>query len=503
MMLRLHKRGAALLAVILAVVGLGFITPALGTEEGGTTGRSAALETPVAQAMLTKVVDGPANFNIGGDSYTFSFTQKLQTSQNGNEVLVDLDANSDEKAPIAPYTINNESNTILTLNTSNSTGNSRGDASHAQTAIQVPLSSILGSVTFPHAGIFIYEVKESSTSCSTPGVNISQSAATYIMRVYVKNESSTGSGDSTSTTTQVADIVTIEKTYDEDGNPLTTPTKVDPTYPQVSTAGVYSQITQETANKPITGNELAGGERGRDVYGFTFANEYVGGGPVTISKSITGKYANKKQKFPVTITIKDNVAPAGSCISYNVDGGTDTTNNGHPTKLTEVDSNDTDFMVVFDSSKTVTISAELADGDTINITGLYGWYNASETYENVPGTMDHRKKFTDGLKQGTSCTVVESDFGDYAASAVVEYKESTTSETKTDTVTNYDNASFNFSPTIGAEGSTIVITNNLADEYPDRTGIIINNLPYVLMVGVPLVVFALLFVAKRRSRTDA
>lgn len=112
MLTGLRKRGVALLAVILTVAGLGIAVPALATEE--SSGRSAALETPVGDAMLTKVVDGQATYDIGGDSYTFVFTQKLQGE---NEELVNLDENSAEKAPIASYTITNPANTVLTLNT--------------------------------------------------------------------------------------------------------------------------------------------------------------------------------------------------------------------------------------------------------------------------------------------------------------------------------------------------------------------------------------------------
>lgn len=324
--------------------------------------------------------------------------------------------------------------------------------------------------------------------------------------MYVKNPSSDESGSDVSDTTPVPDIVTIEKTHDDDGNPKADPYKVDPTYPKLANNASYNMIVNDQVTNLTNNTVPAGTDRGRDVYGFTFANEYVGGGPVSITKRITGKYANKTQKFPVSVTITDNAAPAGSCISYHIEGGTDTTNNSSPTKLDHVESNKTDYMVVFDDSKKVTISANLADGDSIEITGLYGWYNKDELYTNdaQSGQVDHRKRFTDGLKQGTSCSVVETGFGDYQASAEVKYKEKPTDSTeRTDSLSNVDNTSFSFPATIGATGSDITIINTLPDSKPNPTGILIDNLPYIIMVGVPLAVFALMFVSKRRSSTNA
>jgi hypothetical protein len=46
---------------------------------------------------------------------------------------------------------------------------------------------------------------------------------------------------------------------------------------------------------------------------------------------------------------------------------------------------------------------------------------------------------------------------------------------------------------------TIFIVNNLDEAKVSATGIFVDNLPYILMIGVPLVVFAGMFVAKRRG----
>jgi hypothetical protein len=56
-----------------------------------------------------------------------------------------------------------------------------------------------------------------------------------------------------------------------------------------------------------------------------------------------------------------------------------------------------------------------------------------------------------------------------------------------------------------ATGSaTTVFVVNTIDEYKATpTGIFVDNLPYILMVGAPLIIFAGMFVAKRRESAAA
>jgi hypothetical protein len=51
--------------------------------------------------------------------------------------------------------------------------------------------------------------------------------------------------------------------------------------------------------------------------------------------------------------------------------------------------------------------------------------------------------------------------------------------------------------------TTVFVVNTLDENKVSPTGIFIDNLPYILMVGVPLVVFAGLFVARRRGNAAA
>jgi hypothetical protein len=46
---------------------------------------------------------------------------------------------------------------------------------------------------------------------------------------------------------------------------------------------------------------------------------------------------------------------------------------------------------------------------------------------------------------------------------------------------------------------TIFVVDKLDEAKVSATGIFVDNLPYILMIGVPLVVFAGMFVARRRG----
>jgi hypothetical protein len=53
--------------------------------------------------------------------------------------------------------------------------------------------------------------------------------------------------------------------------------------------------------------------------------------------------------------------------------------------------------------------------------------------------------------------------------------------------------------TASGNDTTIFVVNSLDNNKVSPTGIFFDNLPYILMIGVPLVVFAGMFVARRRG----
>ena len=55
---------------------------------------------------------------------------------------------------------------------------------------------------------------------------------------------------------------------------------------------------------------------------------------------------------------------------------------------------------------------------------------------------------------------------------------------------------------IGNDGGYVYLVNAFDDSTVTPTGILINNLPYVLMVGIPVAVGAVMFVNKRRQANE-
>ncbi|MEE1158941.1 MAG: hypothetical protein UHS51_05915, partial [Atopobiaceae bacterium] len=51
--------------------------------------------------------------------------------------------------------------------------------------------------------------------------------------------------------------------------------------------------------------------------------------------------------------------------------------------------------------------------------------------------------------------------------------------------------------------TTVFVVNKIDETDVNPTGIFINNLPYILMVGIPVAVFATMFVIKRRGNASA
>lgn len=484
MLTSLRKRGVALLAVILTLAGIGISAPALAEEEDT---RTSPFYTSADQAYLTKVIDAAENLDTSADTYTFQFAKITEDAPTIDSKVVKGVVMDD--------------------------AHSRGTSSIKQAVVRTPLSEILNGVVFPHAGVYEYTVTEASAlrdPNSTDKVYINPSAAEFILRVTIKNSEN---DESTAGDHLVVDGITVERRKDDDGNELnatTTPKagKVDAALPRVTQEG--GNIISDDGTVLTYG--LAGDGRGRNVNGFTFANEYVKGGPVTVTKVVTGTYANKTQKFPVSITIHDNAAVDGAAISYKVSenaiditNGTNEDGSAKPaTALSGVSSYAGDSMVEFkNGEKEVTITALLANGDSVELTGLWGWLS-SELYDNhigTAGTKDNRMRFTDGLKQGTVFRVKETEFGLYTANVdVTSVKDK--SAVRVSRIEPDVNSKYEFESSVAEDGALVTVTNNLLDEKVSPTGILIDNLPYIIMVGVPLVVFALLFVSRRRNSVD-
>jgi hypothetical protein len=169
-------------------------------------------------------------------------------------------------------------------------------------------------------------------------------------------------------------------------------------------------------------------------------------------------------------------------------------------------------MVEFDSNGWAYIKAGLKEGSSIRITGMFG-----------PLSGDKRETIsTAGLADGLEYTVIESNPYDYRPTGYVYVGDGTSvdprvSDSDMTKTTVSDSPIQNFSGrydgsmaelpafALFVEGSTtgsdttVFVVNALDDKKVSATGILIDNLPYILMIGMPLVVFAGMFVARRRG----
>lgn len=258
------------------------------------------------------------------------------------------------------------------------------------------LSEIFSISDFPHAGEFQYTVKETTEAivgAQENGVSrsLTVDSSEYTVRLYVVND-----GDALKFSG-----VTVEK----DGE------KVDP------------QITEE------------------ELSGFIFNNEYKEelaseDGVLTVTKSITGDYADKTKEFPITVelTLPSTAAEADVALAE----GSAATLSG------------------------TTATANLADGGEI--------------------------KFAK-LPAGTTFVVKETQES--------AYKSKVTGDVKTvDTAYVEGNVEKEGKAPI-TESASVAIENNREDVIP--TGVVINNLPYAILVALAAagIVF---FGMKRRNR---
>lgn len=512
MFTHVRKGRLALVFAMLAVLCLGFTTFA--QAEDSTTDPASYY---VNNAKLTKVIVAPKDTNTSVDSYTFHFAGAGTVEESGDDLVSDGVVKQHTKTIKAGDTIPTIPDVTIQGRPVTADTALGSDATSAyQTTVSKDFigdadnPGILDNVEFPHAGVYTYQVTEvqGTTNLQNDGFYINNSQASYTLEIKVKNDESSSSQYKTS-----VESVAIKQTKDDDGSEINED-KIDPSYPFTDDQG---KITNQYTSV-IPEGELAGDQRGRDVYGFTFANEYVKGGELIVKKLVEGDYADKTKLFHITLKVIDPTAlaetAAGCCITYQIAGGEDVTQSNLISGTTQHQqlngvSGVTDYMVGF-VGDTATIEANLHEGGTITITGLYGPYSTEYYAE----TGNYRAKVVEGgLKSGVSFEVYEDGFGDYmptgyvqpSTDGVIDPRTADVDElaqlvqagttTSTDNVYTFAITGFN----VSNNGTVVTVVNTLDDSNASATGIIINNLPYIIMVGVPVAVIAAVLVLKRRG----
>ncbi len=534
MFVKLRKRGAIVVALVLAMVGLGVI-PAL--AEGEPT-------YAPGEAVLTKVIDGAADTDASNDKYYFHFAGAGEVKDGDAEAeqnpdLIYADGVEQDMHTLKVGDVVPEIADVELTGTELSAANSLNNGQTAQTVVQKSITDILGekNVVFPHAGVYTYVVTEQSASTKlTDGTYINPSQAQYKLRIYVVN-TNTEADSTLGDRDIIVDKVTVEQMKDDNGNEKTG--KLDPTYPKAQ----GGKIT-EVANGVEPGeNKLAGDGRGRLVDGFTFANEYIKGGSFVVKKLYDGDHSDRTKYSLVELAVYSAAAANpdahGACLTYLIEGdGIDETeynqdSDGERRKLNGVKQDiaqNNHYMATFKDNGWAYIKAELKEDSLIRITGEFGPYNAEYEDQNEYGNR-RMVLSTSGLLTGQEYYVIEREPGNYVPTGY-EYVGAdvnadprkdpdgmTSTQAKTSSMIDPtdpipDDQPYYTQDTIEAgellvQGSatgsatTVFVVNKIDEDEVTPTGILIDNLPYILMVGVPLVVFAGMFVMKRRGNAAA
>ena len=193
------------------------------------------------------------------------------------------------------------------------------------------------------------------------------------------------------------------------------------------------------------------------VSDMSFDNTYVKDSSLTIEKKVTGAQADKTKHFNFTINMTK--ASTDTRASY-----TGTIVKGDKCKETHQN-----VVLTFDNNGKATANVELCDGDTI-------------TFDNIAA--------------GTRYTVTEAGATDgYTPSVAVVENGATAVQTNATSEADGITAD---NKLIGEKTNSVVFTNAYADT--PITGVIINNLPYVVLVAAAVCALVALVLINRRRQ---
>lgn len=302
---------------------------------------------------------------------------------------------------------------------------------------------ILSNITWPSAGVYVYEISEQNGSyLTTAEETMTYSPAKYNLSVYVK-EKSGGSGYYVYAVS--AAITTPDNGAQNVGD------KVDPT--------------------PGTGGKLSD---------LIFTNSYLktsgGGDPtdlanqrVSISKLVDGEYAEKDRYFTYDLIVTQPTAVTGNAAAYKA--------------------------YVLNSSNAI-VTSESNTSTTIE-TDTYGKYFTVTSSTPTSVKLKHGEKlvFTD-VHIGATYVANEQGAVGYAPSAIVTVNGGTPENLSGSLGSSLSTNS----RTIGDQGANTAAFTNTYRSDVTPTGIIIDNLPFILLLTVAVGALVLFVVVKARKR---
>lgn len=361
-----------------------------------------------AKVAINKVLNIAEGITTPEATFTFTFTPKTGTSSNG----APYETISDSNGKIAAKNVVYSKSDLLQPN---------------QTSIKKDTGNIFESVTYTHAGEYVYTVAETQNvgwaqilKNSVPIDSMTYDNRSYEMHVIVKNKTTGGTYISSVYFKQVSPSVNGKVKPSESG----TTYKYD----------LFTNIYRKNAGKITDPNEPNPNKP-------NVSKVDPNAKSLVIKKVVSGATADKSKDF----TFKLTFTKASTETSQSITG-----------KIGE-----TSKTFVYGQETTITLR-----------------HDQSLVFDTIPA--------------GTRYKLVETGSQGYTASAA--YKENGASKNQAGTVsTNFTQDSI----LIGEKPNDNTITNSLPDVTP--TGLLIDNLPFILMIGLGLAGFVVLSKKRRQA----
>ena len=311
------------------------------------------------------------------------------------------------------------------------------------------LADSITGTNFPHAGVWVYEVAE--TPPGTPTGNMNYSQARYMMYVYVTNNAALDS-------LEINDV----------GFRITAlnGANIDP-------AG--TTLPTVTAN-PQTGTSSTAGKADP-----IFTNRYTPPADLEITKTVAGEFADTIKLFTYTLEIERPQAAA------DIDGAQTYTG--------------TIYKGAVDTGRTVVVT--FAAGDTTGVvTGTTFQLAHGEKLDFLRDDKEPEVGVRTGLPMGSEWRLTETGEARYSASATYDSNGVTGSVGPTAVEGNIPLTlpSATTYLTLGNAVNSAAWTNTHLAVTP--TGILMNNLPFILLIVVSIGGFVAYIANKRRKATN-
>ncbi len=443
-----------------------------------------------ANAYLVKYLKIKEGVTIPDDTYTFTFEPVASSTV----TAADLTAYGDDIIP-----------QDITIKARDMTP-SDSDKDDGALVYAKSIDDIFDGIDFPKAGEYCYDVSETLPVKGENDIgDYTANTQSYRLRIYVERQLKVvGYDEETGDPIYGTEYETvINKITVQDEK-----TKKNVEIDDPSVIAVPTETPGETTQKPLTQEEI----EASNVEGFTFVNKYDldenhdtdknDKGAFYAEKETKGAYGDDTQKFPVTFTVTwpadgsyDKGDKALNLYTNNDEGEAValTDKDGNPIALAKDANADTwsatvelangeyAYFKYLPKGAKVTVSENLTASDINNA----AWYNQStvSTTNGTAGALNEAMKDAEGNDvakktkdtQNPKKTVITADDVEYTAHALAADKKT---------------------------NDSAKVTNDSVYE-PSTTGILLSNLPYIVLALVAIGGMVAYVVIRRRQSDEA